>query len=615
MDKLQLHTQGLIKLNISVFLRSLIFLIILLIPFLSSAQIEEKKTLRRAQRYFLIEDFERSAENYKMLADTFPEVFQYNYETALLLFYELDQKSNSIPYIKQAIKLIRKDSIPQLHLYLGQSYQAKGEYNNAIEAFKYYRAIDSNFIKISVTRYIQACELGKQLRAKANKNTKVENLGPAINTKFSEYTSVFLKNNSEMMFTSRRNQNIYDELIEALYLSVLRDGKYTKPKKIDSLTEYNDLVMDVNEFQSVVSISPDGQNLIIYYDPNLYSSEIVDGKWSKPKLLNEYINFNFVTTHASITADGKHIYFSCYDNKTRGNLDIYHSEKQKDGNWGTAERLPSSINTRRKEDSPEISPDGKTLYFSSDGLKGMGGFDVFKTEIKNGKWSKPENLGAPINSPSHDIYFNLHRGVEGTLSSNRNGGFGGMDIYRVFIPDEMKNPEFNNCIDAGFGNYEVLIDASESIDDKGEKVIYEWEFGDDEKENGYKVSHFYKQPGEFMVKLNVIDSISGVKEVEQEYFNVEINNVDYFNIDCDSIIKINEPVNFDASLVSVKDAEIFDVYWQVEPEIIKQGINVNHTYKNAGSYSVKIQVLYRTNSKEHEICIKKLIKVVNKTGL
>lgn len=574
-------------------------------------QLEEKKSLRKAQRYFLLENFERSADNYKMLADTFPEIFQYNYETALLFFYELDQKPFSIPYFNQAMKLIPKDSIPQLHLYLGQAYQAKGEYDNAIDAFKYYRAIDSNFIKVSVTMYIQACELGKKLLAKAGGNTRVENLGPAINTEFSEYTSVFLKNDSEMMFTSRRSRNIYDELIETLYLAEIKDGKYTKPEKIDSLPEYKELVMNVNEFQSVVSISPDGKELIIYYDPNLYNSIYADGKWSKPELLHEYINFNFVTTHASITADGKHIYFSCYDNKTRGNLDIYHSKMQKDGNWGPAVRLPSSINTRRKEDSPEISPDGKTLYFSSDGLQGMGGFDIFKSEFKHGKWTKPENLGAPINSSSHDIYFHLHQGVEGTLSSNRKDGYGGMDIYRVFVPEEMKNPEFNNCFNAAFGNYEVLIDARESIDAKGEKVIYEWEFGDDEKGNGYKVSHFYKQPGEYIVKLNTIDSITGVREFEQEYFKVEINNVDYLNIDCDNIIEINKPVNFDASLVSVKDAEIFDVYWQVEPDIIKQGIRVNHTYKNKGSYSIKISVLYKTNGKEHEICIKKEIKVVN----
>ena len=589
----------------------LILLVLLGFSLSSHAQLDEKKTLRQAQRFFLFEDFNRAAENYKLLADSFPEVFKYNYEIALLLFYELDKKPSSVSYLNKAISLMAKDSLPQLYLYLGQAYQAKGRYDSAIYAYKYYKAIDSNFIKVSVKRYINSCELGKELRNKSAGNIIVENLGNIINTESAEYLSVFLNNYTEMLFTSRRNKNIYDELIEVIYLSKIENDKFSSPVKIETLTEYNNLIMDVNEFESVVGVLADGKSLIIYYDPYLYIAHYTDSSWTKPEKLPDEINFNFVTTHASITEDGNNIYFAGYDKKNSGNIDIFHSERI-NGKWSTSQKLPSFINTRKREDSPEISPDGNTLYFSSDGLSGMGHYDVYKTQLVDSQWTEPENMGAPINSSADDIYFHMHKNSEGTLSSNRDGGFGKMDIYKVTFNEEEPKPVFNNCKAGTLGRYGVIFDASKSRDPIGSKVFYEWEFGDGAEGKGSRVSHSYTKPGNYKAYLNIVDSVTGAIEKHEKELNVKIENVNYLNFDCDTIVKLGDMVRFDASLFAIKGVVVNDIYWQPETDSVKQGITINYTFNNAGTFQVKMKALYNLNDQEVEQCIYREIKVLSK---
>jgi len=131
--------------------------------------------------------------------------------------------------------------------------------------------------------------------------------------------------------------------------------------------------------------------------------------------------------HGVFSKDQKSFIFSA---RTEfGNLDIYQSVKT-DTSWSKPKSISNRINSTKDEDSPYLSEDGKTLYFSSKGHHSSGGYDVFKSTLIDGEWSTPENLGYPINSAGDDIYLewnNDERG--GFFSSNRNGGFGGMDIY------------------------------------------------------------------------------------------------------------------------------------------------------------------------------------------
>src|SRR6202008_121302 len=127
-------------------------------------------------------------------------------------------------------------------------------------------------------------------------------------------------------------------------------------------------------------------------------------KWAPPvKIGKEIISKDYVN-HISITEDGKTIYLAAEKPGGSGKLDIYRTEMQKDGSWSNVDNLGNAINTAGNEQSPFISRDGKELYYSSDGMDGYGGYDIFKTTYDGKKWSKPENLGIPYNSVGDDIF-------------------------------------------------------------------------------------------------------------------------------------------------------------------------------------------------------------------
>ena len=109
----------------------------------------------------------------------------------------------------------------------------------------------------------------------------------------------------------------------------------------------------------------------------------------------------------TISVDEKTLYFSSNRPGGFGGLDIYRATKDSKGQWTNVKNLGPSINTEMDDDGPFIDYDGVTLYFSSKGRKGMGGFDVFKTtlDLKTNEWSEPFNLGYPINTPDDDIYI------------------------------------------------------------------------------------------------------------------------------------------------------------------------------------------------------------------
>jgi hypothetical protein len=155
------------------------------------------------------------------------------------------------------------------------------------------------------------------------------------------------------------------------------------------------------------------------------------------KKLNENVN-GFFETAGSITKDGNIIFFASQRPGGEGETDIYMARKLPNGNWAQAQNLGNKVNSRYKEDFPEIAPDGKTLYFSSQGHAGMGDFDLFKTvwDEPTNTWSEPKNLGYPVNSVGDDrsISFTENNRIA-YISAVREGGFGDLDLYRIKFND------------------------------------------------------------------------------------------------------------------------------------------------------------------------------------
>jgi outer membrane protein OmpA-like peptidoglycan-associated protein len=231
-----------------------------------------------------------------------------------------------------------------------------------------------------------------------------------------------------------------------MYLSQMEGTKFAAPRRYT----VPDLFLSSKfrkHHESVISMSPDGKKLYVYRDNKIFEIDMDNVKKENPKKMSKKINFAYYQNHAYISKDGKTLYFTSEAKGGVGGVDIYKSQKVSDGVWGKPENLGPNINTVYDEDAPFLSDDGNTLYFASRGHPGYGNFDIYKSTLVNGVWGKPENLGAPINSPAHDIFMVQNRdGNIGFFSSGRKGGKGDMDIYKI----NYLNPDLNKeCTTSG----------------------------------------------------------------------------------------------------------------------------------------------------------------------
>ncbi|RMA64722.1 OmpA family protein [Ulvibacter antarcticus] len=173
----------------------------------------------------------------------------------------------------------------------------------------------------------------------------------------------------------------------------------------------------------------------------LFKAQLIDGKWSNIEVL-PFNGNNFSIEHPALSTDEKTLYFASDMPGTIGSFDIFKVDVHENGTYGAPVNLGNTINTKHREQFPYISEKGK-LYYSSDGLPGFGALDVFVSEEKNGSFSKPDNVGFPINSGFDDFSFNINeRTKEGYFASNRPGGKGKDDIYKI---KETKDLKIEDC--------------------------------------------------------------------------------------------------------------------------------------------------------------------------
>lgn len=264
----------------------------------------------------------------------------------------------------------------------------------------------------------------------------VTDLDSVINSTYSDHSPVYSSSDNILIFTSRRNNpnsTQYDDgqYDEDIYYSEIQNGKWTSPKLMTTFSGPD------NEATS--SIGESGKDLLIYKDEedgSIYQSEFSDGNWTTPAKLPKPINSRHRETHASITADGTTIFFTSDRPGGYGGLDIWMSVKLGEDEWSKPVNLGSSVNSKGDEESPNISEDGQTLYFSSDGRpNGFGGFDIYiseKTEFNT--WGVAKNMGYPINSIGDDIFFTpINTTEKAFYTSYRYGSQGAADIFVVYL--------------------------------------------------------------------------------------------------------------------------------------------------------------------------------------
>ncbi len=437
----------------------LIFILFALTRFMADAQSKEfnstnfpndKQGLKEAQKeikegdlfYFDLQ-YDEAILHYEIAYKFNPDNAELNLKMGNCYIHSVNKKK-ATELIEKAISL-KPDVDIDAHFLLGKAYHFNLEWDKAIE--EYSRCLgkksESNDAEIvTAKRKIEECKVGKKLMAVPLK-VKIENLGPAINTQYDEYCPVISADESVLYFTSKREGTTGGQELESgeyyedIYFSENKNGKWTPAKNLGPPvnSERND---------ATVNMSVDGQRLFVYRDASKTDADISESRlkgkqWSAPQKLSSNINTKLQETSAAFTPDEKSIYFVSNKEGGYGGKDIYVSHLDAKGEWGKAENLGPPVNTEMDEDAVFMHPDGKTLYFCSNGHNTMGGFDIFVTVLENGKWSEPQNIGYPINTPDNDVSFVISAsGKHAYYASAREGSLGKRDIYMVtFLEDSI----------------------------------------------------------------------------------------------------------------------------------------------------------------------------------
>jgi len=270
-----------------------------------------------------------------------------------------------------------------------------------------------------------------------------------ISTRENEYLPILSPDNQMALFTREiklepgRNSLFRETKLKEKFLYSLRDslGAFAAGEEMPEPFNINDneggatLTADNNTLYYTVCKY---DNVKKYLNCDIYYSEFAGYYWSEIKSVSSKINLpGSWESQPTISPDGRTLYFVSDRSGGFGGYDIYRSIKGETGDWGTPINLGPLINSTGNEKSPFLHPDEKTLYFSSDGWMGLGGYDVFFVrQDEHGMWTKPRNIGYPINSTEDEVgFFVSTDGTQGFFASNKFNGKGGWDLYSFDLYD------------------------------------------------------------------------------------------------------------------------------------------------------------------------------------
>ncbi|MBI5541062.1 MAG: PD40 domain-containing protein [Bacteroidia bacterium] len=366
-----------------------------------------------------------------------------NFKMGLCYFNSIDEQSKALVYFRKSTKNLKEKydfnnndekSAPYDALYfLGCTYLTIGESDSAIFTFLKYDDQFAGNAPIPVDRVIRNC-INSKNALKNPRDIVLKNPGKNINSLYSETNPVITLDNSIIFFATRRDSkegnktisNITGKFDQDIYYSIKdASGKWEKSLPFK---------WNTNNDEAPLCLSSDGLTLYLYVDDDgqkdIFESRYIDKVWSKPEPVSK-INSSANETGVTISADGKYLYFCSDREGGNGKYDIYQCVKS-GKNWGKPKNIGKEINTSNSEISPFINPDGKTLFFSSNGyFAGLGGYDIYYSELKdNGTWTKPESMGYPINTNYDDVNYYIIGGQTRYYSTIREEK-DSYDIYKI----------------------------------------------------------------------------------------------------------------------------------------------------------------------------------------
>ncbi len=370
------------------------------------------------------------------------------------IYADTKQDSLALTAYYQAVDL-QPQQYGRVYGIIAQLHQQKGGYQAAKEAFEHYLNTlthpKDSVKREEVHQAITACEFGMESMANPVPFAPY-NLGKHINTQLSEYFPTPNMLHNSLWFTRR---------LESDSSGAQEDFFVSQTDSLNQWTPATPLSAPINTLfnEGAASLSADGTFLVFaacamqpgthayganrqgYGSCDLFYSRLQEGKWSEPQNMGSTINSSLWESQPSLSADGKSLYFIRATDRSKRNTDIYVATLLPTGEWTKAKPLSKLINTPKEEMSVMIHPNDCVLYFASKGHLGMGGADIFVSRRPNrlAPWGKPQNAGYPINTHKDENGLQVsHNGHTAFFASDREGGFGGMDIYAFELPEHMR---------------------------------------------------------------------------------------------------------------------------------------------------------------------------------
>lgn len=441
---------------------SILLIVFLFISYCVSAQYSSRNNEAKldADYYVMMQEYDRALKLYLNILESEPENASIKYKIGICYLNSENEKEDAIQYLEEASQKVSEkynpNSFKEMNapvdalFLLGSAYRVNSQLDKAIDAYTRYKSFLSpgdEYNNKLIDQYISNCRTASVMQ-KTPVNLEATNLGNTVNNENSNFNPVISGNGQSLAYTSPASRQGYN-----IFYVTQDNGVWTVPKNITSQLGGS------NKFYKTTCLSHDGTTLYLVaedpFDSDIYFSTYSRNRWSKPEEMDKPINSKSMETHASISADGNTLYFTSNRKGGEGDLDIYKSTLDSKGKWGKPVSLGPSVNTLFNEDTPFISADGNTLFFSSEGHDGMGGFDIYKIDLSD-PVAKPVNLGYPINTTDNDYFFlPVEEGNAGYYAMMNEDSYGSYDIYHI----DILPPPVSNIMVRGIIQTDVNIDT------------------------------------------------------------------------------------------------------------------------------------------------------------
>jgi len=408
--------------------------------------------MANARQMFLDRNVRGALNEYRIVLEAIPDHASATYRIGechyALKNYELAEK-----YLTTALELDPSVN-KEIHYWLGMTRHRLAKLDEAIEHFKTFRASSNraNNYFYEVDTYIEQCQFARMMMQN-ERNVTIRNMGRQINSRFDDYTPSVTADGKELFFTSRRpdikgggidrsgDYKYYENIFYSEWDEAAQD--WTAAQQVKGK-------LNTTAYDAVLSVAPDGKSMYVYKNNASSAGDIhfatrseSTGKWSEAEKLGRPINTSWFESSVSITADGQRLYFISERPGGEGQGDIYVSELRSNGKWGKPDNLGPLVNTPGDEKFVFVHPNGKHLFFASNGHQTLGSYDIFRCELIDGKPTRPVNLGYPINTVNEESTFSLTADNHTMyIAAEYEGSLGERDIFEIDL-----------------SNYKILDDA------------------------------------------------------------------------------------------------------------------------------------------------------------